>query len=168
MKNKARTTTRAQPQIIKSSGSWYVAKGRHVTARSNAVMDTHCMISLTIENLVSPSSSFFVGQVRGRTWPAPPNETTVRSRLLGKAGPSIRHVTTCLGGPRFRWSRDRFVAQLFFSFNPVLDIFSVFAAALKIQLMSSANDLFSRWFSASKHGNLLRCQHGGRSADLRI
>jgi len=68
-----------------------------------------------------------------------------------------------LGGPRFRWSRHWFVAHrfhLFFGSNPVLDIFSVFAAALKIQLMSPASDLFSRWFSASKHGNLLGCQYG--------
>jgi hypothetical protein len=48
-----------------------------------------------------------------------------------------------LGGPRFRWSRDRFLAQLFFGSNPVLDIFPVFSAALKIQLMSPASDLFS-------------------------
>jgi hypothetical protein len=52
-----------------------------------------------------------------------------------------------LGDRRFRWSRDRFVAQFLFNSNPVLDIFSVFAAALKIQLMSPASDLFSRWFS---------------------
>jgi hypothetical protein len=45
----------------------------------------------------------------------------------------------------------------------------VFAAALKIQLMSPASDLFSRWFSASKHGNLLGCQYGaGAPTDLRI
>jgi hypothetical protein len=74
-----------------------------------------------------------------------------------------------LSDPRFRWLRDRFVAQLFFGSNPVLDIFSVFAAALKIQLMSPASDLFSRWFSESNHGNLLGCQYGaGAPTDLRI
>jgi hypothetical protein len=52
-------------------------------------------------------------------------------------------VTNGLGGPRFRWSHDRFLAQLFFGSNPVLDVFSVFAAALKIQLMSPVSDLFS-------------------------
>jgi hypothetical protein len=62
-----------------------------------------------------------------------------------------------LGGSRLRWSRDRFVAQLFFGSNPVLDIFSVFAAALKIQLISPASDLLSRWFFESNHGNLLGC-----------
>jgi hypothetical protein len=72
-----------------------------------------------------------------------------------------------VGCPRFRWSRDRFVAQLFFGSYPVLDIFSVFAAALKIQIMGEASDLFSRWFSASKHGNLLGCQCEGRTLDLR-
>src|SRR5712664_2228380 len=61
----------------------------------------------------------------------------------------------------FAGPANRFLAQLFFSSNPVLDIFSVFAATLKLQLMSSASDLFSRWFSASKHGNLLGCQYGG-------
>jgi hypothetical protein len=60
-----------------------------------------------------------------------------------------------LSGPRFRWFQGTFLAQLFFSSNPVLDIFSVFAAALKIQLMSAPSDLFCRWFSASKRGNLL-------------
>src|SRR5437879_2316760 len=107
-------------------------------------MGIHCMVVfVTIGNLASPSNSLFVGQVQGRTWPAPPNERTVRSRLLGKAGPSMRHVTTCLGGPRFRSFRDRSVAQLFFNSYPVFDIFSVFAAALKIQLMSPASDLLS-------------------------
>jgi hypothetical protein len=65
-----------------------------------------------------------------------------------------------LGCPRFRWSRDRFVAQFFFGSNPVLDILPVFPAALKIQLMSPASDFFSRWFSVCKHGNLLVCQYG--------
>jgi hypothetical protein len=60
-----------------------------------------------------------------------------------------------LGEPRFRWFRDRFFSEFFFGCNPVIDIFSVFAAALKIQLMSSASDLFSCRFSASNHGNLL-------------
>jgi hypothetical protein len=67
-----------------------------------------------------------------------------------------------LGGPRFLWFRDRFAAQFFFGSNPVLDIFSVLAAALKIQLMSPAGDLFFRWFSASKHGNLLGCLGQGQ------
>src|SRR2546426_4595194 len=124
------------------------------------------MIFLTIGNLVSPPSSPFPGQVEGRTGPPPLNERC-RSWLLGKTGPSSRgicclargtretrcllisgasnrRVTNGLGGPCFRWSRDRFVAQLFFGSNPVLDIFSVFAPALKIQLMSPASDLFSR------------------------
>src|SRR5713226_1002920 len=57
MKNKARTPTKAPPQTTRSTGSWQVAKGRHVTARSNAEMDTHSMIFVTIGNLVSPSSS---------------------------------------------------------------------------------------------------------------
>jgi hypothetical protein len=69
-------------------------------------------------------------------------------------------VSACLGRPRFRWSRDTFVAQLFFGSNPVLNILSVFAAALKIEFMSSPSDLFSRWFSASNHGNLLGCLRG--------
>src|SRR2546421_720450 len=74
-----------------------------------------------------------------------------------------------LGRPAFCWSLDRFVAQLFFGSNPVLDIFSVFAAALKIQLMSPASDLFSRWFSKSNHCNLLGCQDwAGAPTDLRI
>jgi hypothetical protein len=74
-----------------------------------------------------------------------------------------------LGGPRFRCSPDRFVAQLFFGSNPILDVFSVFAAALKIQLMSSPSDLFSRRFSESNHCNLLGCQDkAGAPTDLRM
>src|SRR5258708_6281008 len=139
-------------------------------------MGTHCLIFLIIGNLVFPPSFSFAGQVKGRTGPPPPNKRSVRSRLLKPGvcclarvtyetrslligGTSIRQVTNGLGGPRFRWSRHWFVAHLFFGSNPVLDIFSVFAAALKIQLMSPASDLFSRWFSASKHGNLLGCQY---------
>ena len=139
-------------------------------------MDTHSAILMTIDKLVSPSSSVngnplddFPGHWQprfsaqfplrrtseGADWPPPPNERSLRSWLLGKTGPSsrgicslaraihetrclliggasIKRVTNGLGDPRFRWSRDRFVAQLFFGSNPVLDIFSVFAAALKI------------------------------------
>ena len=35
------------------------AEGCHVTARSNAVMGTHCMVFLTIGNLGSPSSPLY-------------------------------------------------------------------------------------------------------------
>ena len=152
-------------------------------------MGTHWMIFLTIGNLVSPSSFPFAGQVKDRLARVLRTKDLSGLGLLGKTGPSsrrvcclagvtyetrclliggasIRQVTNGVGGPRFCWSRDRFVAQLFFGSQPVLDIFSVFAAALKIQLMSPASDLFSRWFSASKHGNLLSCEHGGPSVDL--
>ncbi len=141
-------------------------------------MDTHSMIFVTIDKLVSPSSSvngdplddsadhwqprFSAKFPRCRTsegadWPAPPNERSLRSQLDA--------FTNGLGDSRFRCSRDRFVAQLLFSSNPVLDIFPVFAAALKIQLMSPASDLFSRWFSESNHCNLLGCQDGAGGAD---
>src|SRR6266581_6347085 len=159
---------------------------------SNVLMETHSTVFLTIDKLVSPPSFPFPGQVEGRTGSPPLNERCLRSWLLGKTGPSsrgicclargtretrcllisgasIRRVTNGLGGPCFRWFRDRFVAQLFFGSNPVLDIFSVFAAALKIQLMSPASDLFSRWFSESNHCNLFGCQDGaGAPTDLRM
>ncbi len=137
-------------------------------------MGTHCLIFLIIGNLVSPPSFPFARQVKGRTGPpvaerkicpvsaaqAGPSSrgvcclarATCEIRCLLTRGASIRRITNGLTGPRFRWPRDRFVAQLFFGSNPVLDILSVFAAALKIQLMSPASDLFSRWFSASNHG----------------
>src|SRR6266404_6260742 len=174
MKNKARTPKMEPAQTTKSSGIWQLAKVRHDTTMSNAVMDTHSMIFVTIGNLVSPPSFPFARQVKGRTGPpvaerkicpvsaaqAGPSSrgvcclarATCEIRCLLTRGASIRRITNGLTGPRFRWSRDRFVAQLFFGSNPVLDIFSVFAAALKIQLMSPASDLFSRWFSASNHG----------------
>ncbi len=155
-------------------------------------MGTHWMIFLIIGNLVSPPSFPFAGEVKGRPGPPPPNKRSLRSWLLGKTGLSSRgicclarvtyetrclliggisisRITNGLGDPRFRWSRDRFVSQLLFSPNPVLDIFSVFAAALKIQLMSPASDLFSRWFSESNHCNLLGYQDGaGAPTDLRL
>src|SRR5258708_39214839 len=85
--------------------------------------------------------------------------------LVGRS--SIRRVANALGGLCFRRSRDRFVAQLFFGSHPVLDIFSVFPAALKIQVMSPASDLFSRWFSESNHCNLLGCHDGvGAPTDM--
>src|SRR6266446_9407446 len=151
-------------------------------------MGTHCLI-LTIGNLVSPPSFPFAGQVKGRTgpplrtkdlpalgcssravkpWDLLPRSWHSQDKLLLMADRSIRRVTNGLGDPRFRWSRDWFVAELFFGSNPVLDIFSVFAPALKIQLMSPASDLFSRWFSESNHCNLLGCQDGaGAPTDLR-
>jgi hypothetical protein len=60
-----------------------------------------------------------------------------------------------MGGPRLRWFHDTFIAQLFFGSDPVLDIFSLFAPTLKIEIMRSASNLLSRWFSAYDHGNLL-------------
>jgi len=133
-------------------------------------MGTHCLIFLTIGNLVSPPSFPFAGQVKGRTGLAPSKRkicpvsaaresravkpwrlveavvslvSPCETRCLLIRGASIRHVTTGLGGPRFRWSHDRFLAQFFFGSNPVLDIFPVFSAALKIQLIRPASDLFS-------------------------
>jgi len=47
----------APAQATKSRGIWYLAKGRHDTTMSNAVMAPHSMIFVTIDNLVSPSSS---------------------------------------------------------------------------------------------------------------
>jgi hypothetical protein len=55
-----------------------LTKGRHVTAKSNAIMETHFMIFVTVGNLVSPSSFPFAGEVRGRTLGRPPNEKTYR------------------------------------------------------------------------------------------
>lgn len=48
---------------------------------------------------------------------------------------TLTGLMTRLGDPRFRRSRDKFVAQLFFGSNPVLDVFPVVAAALKIQII---------------------------------
>src|SRR5437867_7018869 len=170
-------------------------------------MDTHSMIFVPIDKLVSPSSSvngdpldnfpdhwqprfsapFILRRPSERAdWRAPSKQKICpfsdgqaggllsRSRLLRDKmsthrRASISRVTNGLGDPRFCWSRDRFIAQLFFGSNPVLDIFSVFAAALKIQLMSLASDLFSRGFSESNHCNLLGCQDcAGAPTDLRM
>lgn len=85
--------------------------------------------------------------------PGPLNEGSARSRLLGEAGPSshgtvvslrppaMEDVYSCagasihyvtIGWAAFRRSRDWFVAELLFGSYPVLDILSVFAAALNI------------------------------------
>jgi hypothetical protein len=53
-------------------------------------------------------------------------------------------------GPAIGSSRSSFSALTQSSTS-----FFVFAAAPNIQLMSFASDLFSRWFSAFDHGNLL-------------
>jgi len=119
-------------------------------------------------NLARPSErKIRPSRLLGKAWPLSRGvcclaRATCEIRCLLTRGASIRRITNGLSGPRFRWCRDRFVAQLFFGSNPVLDIFSVFAAALKIQLMSSVSDLFSRWFSASKHGNRLGCLGQGQ------
>jgi hypothetical protein len=42
-------------------------------------MGTHCMIFLTIDNLVSPSSSLSAGQMRGQTGPPLGNVVIVSS-----------------------------------------------------------------------------------------
>jgi hypothetical protein len=169
---------------------------RHDTTRSNAEMDAHSMIFVIIDKLVSPSSSIngdplddfpdhwqprFSAQFLLR--PPPqfyPFSATQAGGLLSRSRhlqdkmstqrrASISRVANGLGNPRFCWSRDRFVAQLFFGSNPVLDIFSVFAASLKIQFVSPASDLFSQWFSESNHCNLLGCQEGARApTDLRM
>jgi hypothetical protein len=154
-------------------------------------MGTHWMIFLTIGDLVSSSSSLFAAVVRGadlarplrtkdlsvlvcssravKPWDLLSRSCHLRDKMFTLRRASIRDVTNGLGGPRFRRSRDGFVAQLFFGSHPVLDIFSVFAAALKIQLMSPASDFFSRWFSESNHCNLLGCQDGaGAPTDLRM
>jgi hypothetical protein len=44
-------------QTTKSSGIWYLAKGRHDATMSDAAMDIHFMTFVTIDNLISPSSS---------------------------------------------------------------------------------------------------------------
>ncbi len=154
-------------------------------------MGTHWMIFLTISNLVSPAQFPLRRTSEGADWSAP-SERKIFPFSAAQAGPSsrgicwlaratcetgclliggssIRRVANALGDPCFRRSRDRFVAQLFFGSHPVLDIFSVFAAALKIQVMSPASDLFSRWFSESNHCNLLGCHDGvGAPTDLRM
>ncbi len=142
-------------------------------------MKSHFRFLVTIGNLVSPSSSPSPERAEANSRRLRPKglsifgcfgnpgrqtaESTVSLAPLARQdeyshpGASINPAIACLGGPRFRYSRDRFVAQLCFGSNPIFDIFSLFAAALKIQLISSASDLFSRWFSMSKHGNLPGC-----------
>jgi hypothetical protein len=93
----------------------------------------------------------------------------LQDKMFTQRRASISRVTNGLGDRRFCWSRDRFVAQLLFGANPVLDIFSVFAASLKIQFMSPASDLFSHWFPESNPCNHLGCQDGaGAPTDLRM
>jgi hypothetical protein len=73
-------------------------------------MDTHSMIFRTVDNRVSPSSSVngdplddfpdhwqprfsFAGQVKRRTGPPPPNERSVRSRLLKPGRQAVGSVS---------------------------------------------------------------------------
>jgi hypothetical protein len=70
-------------------------------------MDTHSMIFVTIDKLVSPSSSVDGDPLddfpdhwqphyfsAGASGPPPPNERSVRSRLRAKARPSSSRLTT--------------------------------------------------------------------------
>ena len=107
---------------------------------------THFRLFVTIGNLVFPSRLTFTGEVRGALHA--PQVGIWRSK-------SEDYFPAC--GTLVFASPDRFVAQLRFGSNPIFDIFSLFAAALKIQLISSASDLFARWFSMFKHGNLPGC-----------
>jgi hypothetical protein len=149
-------------------------------------MGTHWTIFLTIGNLVSSSSSLFAGVIRGRTWPAPcermicPVSAVRESRAVKPWDLSSRSSTREISYSQARRQLDAartawaaFFAgpatgsslSSFFGSNPVLDIFSVFAAALKIQLMSPASDLFSQWFSQSNHCNLPWLSGRGPGAD---
>jgi len=95
MKNSARTPMTEPAQTTKSSGTWYLAKGRHEATMSKAVMDTHSIIFVTIDNLVSPSGSVngdplfdfpdhwqprfsarfpLCWESEGADWPAPPTD----------------------------------------------------------------------------------------------
>ena len=115
-------------------------------------MDTHSMIFVTIDKLVSPSSSvnrdplddsadhwqprFSAKFPRCRTsegglarplrtkdlsglgcstravkpWDLLARSCHLRDKMLTHRQASIRHVANGLGGPRFCWSRNRFVA----------------------------------------------------------
>jgi len=91
---------------------------------------------------------------------------TLRDLAAGKAGRSNRLLSRAVllarqmfrpgwAAVRFRWSRDRFVAHSFSALAQSSDVFSVPAAAFKIQLMSSASDLFWRWFLLANISTLL-------------
>src|ERR1700687_5049679 len=140
-------------------------------------MGTHWMIFLTIGNLVFPPSFSFARPLQTKVLSVLgcssrgllSRSRHLQNKMFTQGRASISRGTNGLGDPRFCWPRDRFVAQLFFCSHPVLDIFSVFTAALKIQFMSPASDLFSQWFSESNHCNLLGCQDraGARPISLR-
>ena len=140
-------------------------------------MGTHWMIFLTIGNLVFPPSFSFARPLQTKVLSVLgcssrgllSRSRHLQDKMFTQRRASISRVTNALGDRRFCWSRDRFVAQLLFGSNPVLNIFSVSAASLKIQFMSPASDLFSQWFSESNHCNLLGCQDGaGAPTDLRM
>src|SRR5260370_10626634 len=142
-------------------------------------MDTRSIIFVTIDKLVSPSSSVngdplddfpdhrqprFSAQFpprwtsEGADWAAPserkispvlaarknravkPCDLLSRSchsrgKCLLSGGASIKRVTNDLGDPRFRWSRDQFVAQLFLRSYPVPIILSLLYNPFNAQLM---------------------------------
>jgi hypothetical protein len=140
-------------------------------------MGTHWMIFLTMGNLIFPPSSPSPTPSKQEFYPFSATQAGgplsrsrhLRDKMFTHRRASVTRAANGLGDPRFCWSRDRFVAQLSFGSNPVLDIFSVFAASLKIQFMSPASDLFSQWFSESNHCNLLGCQDGaGAPTELRM
>ena len=75
----------------------------------------------------------------------------VVGRMLLSRATSIYAGPASFGGFRFSWARNRILAQFLFCPDPILQVFSVLPAALHIQLMSSASDLFFRFFLAFDH-----------------
>jgi hypothetical protein len=76
--------------------------------------------------------------------------------LLSRA-PSIYAGPASVGGFRFAWARYRILAQFLLGPDPILQVPSVLPAALHIELMSSASDLFFGFVLAFDHDdNLFR------------
>jgi hypothetical protein len=62
-------------------------------------MGTHCMIFMTIDNLVSLTSSLFSRQVQGRTWARPSDRKSKDLSVLGRWGKPVHQAVGFLASP---------------------------------------------------------------------
>ena len=89
-----------------------VSLARRTLSRSTFVASSAVFVN--IGNRSSFCTVPFAREVRGEPQPSQPSERALLAL--------IKCLTTRLGGPRFRWFRDRFVAQLCFGSHPIVNV----------------------------------------------
>ena len=110
-------------------------------------METHFKLLMTIDNLASASISNFTERMRGglvtplrkrlsvlgrvvKPRSLSSRSCHLRDTIITHTAASVNPAIARVNGPGFCCSRDRIVAKLFFGSEPILDIVSLFVAAL--------------------------------------